>query len=89
MRRGHQKIFDIVILNRAHSLDSAAASVLGFEVIHSHTLNISQRGHRNDGIFIGNKIFVGNIIYVIADGGTSRIREFIADSQDFVLDDTE
>ena len=41
MGGGHQHIFNIVVVNGLHALDTLAAPVLGFEVIHCHTLDVA------------------------------------------------
>ena len=80
---GHQKLFDIVIFNGLHSLDSASASVLAAEIIYGHPLNIAKLGHRNDSIFPWNQILCGKIIDIISDGSSSLIAVFVSDCKDF------
>ena len=41
MGRCHQKLFYIVVIDSAHTLDSLAASVLTAEIINGHTFDIS------------------------------------------------
>ena len=75
---GHQKLFDIVIFNGLHSLDSASASVLAAEIIYGHPLNIAKLGHRNDSIFPWNQILCGKIVYIISNSSSSLITIFVS-----------
>ena len=51
---GHNQIFDIILIDGLHSLDSLTASVLAPKVVHGHSLDIAQLSHGNDGALIRN-----------------------------------
>ena len=85
----HQKLFDVVIINSLHSLDSSAAAVLAAEIIYSHTLDITKLCHCDNRILSRDQILCGNIIYIVSDGSLSVIAVFLSNSQDFFTDHTE
>ena len=84
----HQQIFDIVLINRLHSFDTSAAAVLCFEIIYSHTFDITETGHGNNSIFPRNQILHGDIQFVITDFTASVIAVFLSDSTHFCLNNT-
>ena len=48
VRARHQQFFYVVILQRLHSLDALAASVLALEVVQCHALDVAKLRHRDD-----------------------------------------
>ena len=82
----HKHFHDIIILNGLHSLNSLASTVLAFEIIGSHTLDIANFCHGNDRIGFRNQIFHGNIKLIVSDLGSSVIAIFICNFQNFCAD---
>ena len=76
MSSSHQKLFYKVVLYSLHPLDAAAAAALTAEIIHCHSLDITQIRHGYNRIFSGNHIFCRNIIDVITDGSPALIAVF-------------
>ena len=89
MSCGHQKFFNIVILNGLHTLDSSAATVLAAEVINRHTFNITKLGHCDHGILSRDQILCGNIVYIVSDGCLSVIAVFLCNGKDLLTDHAE
>ena len=58
MGRGHEKIFDKIIIDSGHSLDTLAAAPLGTEIIYSHSLDVSETGHGKNCIFKWYKLLI-------------------------------
>ena len=88
MRMHHQKIFDIIIFDRLHSLDSLTTSVLCTEIINCHTLDIAKGCHGNDCIFSRYHIFHTDIEFIKSYFGSSVVTVFISNRFDFCLDNT-
>ena len=65
MRRSHEKVFNIILLNSLHPLNSLTASILALKIINCHAFNITPICSGNYHIFIWNHIFHRNIIFVI------------------------
>ena len=82
----HKHFHDIIILNGLHSLNSLASTVLAFEIIGSHALDIANFCHGNDRIGFRNQIFHGNIKLIKSDGCSSLISVFITDHKDLFFD---
>ena len=89
MSRRHQQIFDVILINGLHALDTTAAAVLCLEIIYSHTFDITETGHGNDGIFLRNQILHRDIQFVITDFTASVVAIFFSDSAHFCLNDTQ
>ena len=85
----HQKIFDIILINRLHSFDSTTTAVLCLEIIYGHTLDITKTGHGNDGILLRNQIFHRDIQFIIADLTASVITVFFGNRSHLCLYDTQ
>ena len=85
----HQKFLDVIVLYRLHTLDSFAAAVLAAEIVHAHTLDITEFCHCDHGIGHRNQILHGNIIFIISDGCSSVIPVFVSDRKDFFPDHAE
>ena len=79
------QLFDIVIIQSLHSLDSFAAPVLTLEIIPGHTLDITKLRHGDYHFFLRDQIFHGNIKFIVSDGGSSWICIFIANLFQFLL----
>ena len=73
----HKKIFNKIILNRLHALDSFTTTILSLKVINCHSLDITKFCHSEDYIFSWNHIFHGNIIFIKSNLGLSFISKFI------------
>ena len=69
----HQKFLDVIVLYRLHTLDSFAAAVLAAEIVHAHTLDITEFCHCDHGIGHRNQILHGNIIGIKAVNQDSEI----------------
>ena len=85
----HQKIFDIILINRLHSFDSTTTAVLCFKIIYGHTLDITKTGHGNDSILLRNQILHRDIQFIIADLTASVITIFFSNRSHLCLDDTQ
>ena len=85
----HQQLFNIIVLNGLHTLDSSAATVLTAEVINRHTLDVTKLGHCDHGILSRDQILCGNIVYIVSDGSLSVIAVFFCNSEDLLADHTE
>ena len=82
----HHQFFNIVIIKSLHALNSLAASVLAAEIIHCHTLDITQFCHSDHSIFPGNHVLHGNIKGIKTNRGSSVITIFIGNLQHFLTD---
>ena len=81
----HEKIFNIIFLNGLHTFDSLTTTILGFKIINSHTFDITQTGHGDNGIFVGNQILHIDIIDIITDLTATIITVFICNFRNFFL----
>ena len=88
MRGRHQKIFDIILINSLHSLNTTTTAVLCLEIIYGHTLDITKAGHSDDSILPRDQILHGNIQFIITDLTASVIAVFFSNSTHFCLDNT-
>ena len=84
----HQQIFDIILINSLHSLNTTTTAVLCLEIIYSHTLDITKTGHGNDSILPRDQILHGDIQFIITDLTASVIAVFFSNSTHFCLDNT-
>ena len=84
----HQQIFDIILINGLHSLNTTTSAVLCLEIIYGHTLDITKTGHGNDSIFLRNQILHGDIQFIITDLTASVIAVFFGNSTHFCLNNT-
>ena len=87
--RRHEEVFDIIILNGLHSLDSLATAVLGLKIVHRHALDIAKLRHGNDRILVRNHILDGNVEFVISNLTSSVIPIFDSDDLNLFLDDAK
>ena len=85
--RCHEKIFDEVLIDGLHSLDSLSAAILALEIVHGHSLDVSKIGHRNYSVIVGDQVFHGHIIFK-ADLCPSVVTVFLGDHKDLFLDHT-
>src|SRR5699024_11086390 len=83
---GHQKLLDVIILNSLHALDTFAAQVLAAEIVDGHPLDITQVGHGDHGIYVGDHVLHGNIKFIEPDGGSSGIAVFFGNLQTCLTD---
>ena len=86
---GHQKLINVVILQRLDALDSSSAPVLTAEVVIAHPLDITQLRHRDDDIPAFDQILDAHVIRGEANLCSSFIPEFLGDLQQFSSDHTE
>ena len=84
----HQEILDVILIDSLHTLDTAPAAVLRLEIIYGHTLDVTETGHGNDGIFLRNQILHGDIQFVITNFTASVIPVFFGDNTHFCLNNT-
>ena len=85
----HKQFLNIILINGLHSFNTFSASVLAFEGIHRHTLDISEFCHSDDRIFSWNQIFHGNIVYIKSDRGPSLIPIFVTDQNQLIFDHSQ
>ena len=83
---GHEEFFYIILVQLLHTFDSLASTVLGFECIVRHSLDISKLCHRDDNIFSWDQVFHGDIKLIESDGCSSLISVFITDHKDLFFD---
>ena len=88
MRGRHQQIFDIILINSLHSLNTTTTAVLCLEIIYGHTLDITKAGHSDDSILPRDQILHGNIQFIITDLTASVIAVFFGNSTHFCLNNT-
>ena len=88
MRGRHQQIFDIILINGLHSLNTTTTAVLCLEIIYGHTLDITKAGHSDDSILPRDQILHGNIQFIITDLTASVIAVFFGNSTHFCLNNT-
>ena len=88
MRGRHQQIFDIILINSLHSLNTTTTAILCLEIIYGHTLDITKAGHSDDSILSRNQILHRNIQFIITDLTASVIAVFFSNSTHFCLDNT-
>ena len=88
MRGRHQQIFNIILINSLHSLNTTTTAVLCLEIIYGHTFDITKAGHSDDSIFPRDQILHGNIQFIITDLTASVIAVFFSNSTHFCLDNT-
>ena len=84
----HQQIFDIILINSLHSLNTTTTAVLCLEIIYSHTFDITKTGHSDDSILPRDQILHGDIQFIITDLTASVIAVFFGNSTHFCLDNT-
>ena len=85
----HQKFLDVIFIDRLHSLDSLATTVLGTEIIKAHSLDVAKFCHCDHSVGYRNEILHGNIILVKSDGSSSLITVFFCNQEDFLTDNTK
>ena len=85
----HQQIFDIILINSLHSLNTTTTAVLCLEIIYGHTLDITKTGHSDDSILPRDQILHGDIQFIIADLTASVITIFFSNRSHLCLDDTQ
>ena len=83
----HQKILNIVIVDLLNALDAASAAVLDLEVVHCHSLDVSERSHRYDCIDIRDQIFSSDVGKILIDLASSVVAELFCNDIDLILDD--
>ena len=86
---GHHQILNVILIDGLHTLDSLAATVLAFEIIRGHTLDITQIGHGNNHVLLRNQILHGQIKFVKADAGPAIVAVFICNYGNLFLDDAQ
>ena len=89
MGSGHQQLFNVIILNGLHSLDSLASTALAAEIVHGHSLDVSQLGHSNDHVLPGDQILHGKVKFIVSDGSSSVIPVFVGNCQNLFSDDSQ
>ena len=89
MCRCHKQFFDIILIDRLHSLDTFTTTILTFEIINSHSLDISKFCHCDHSIFSRDQIFHGNIINIKSNLCSSFIAIFVTDQCNFIFDNSK
>ncbi len=85
----HEHLHDIVILDRLHTLDSLAATVLALEIIGTHTLDVTDLCHGDNGICLRDQILHRHIILIITDLRSSIITVLVCNRKNFFSDYTK
>ena len=89
VRARHQQFFYVVILQRLHSLDALATSVLALEVVRCHALDVAKLRHRDDHVLIRDQILGCQIKHVALDARAAVIAVLVADDLNFLFDHTK
>ena len=85
----HKQIFDIILIDCLHPLDTFTATVLALKVVAGHTLNVAKICHSHYHVIIRYQIFCRHIIFIISDCRSSLISIFIRNDDDFFSDYAE
>ena len=85
----HKELFHIVRIYCLHALYAFSSSVLGFECILRHALDIAKLCHGDDHIFLWDQILHRDIKLIVADLRPSVISVLVLDDKDFLLYDAQ
>ena len=76
MRRSRDQIDDVVVVDRAHTLDAFASAVLSLEVVGIHALDISLVRHGYNNVLISDEILILQLRVVIYYLGSPVVAVF-------------
>ena len=89
MVRGHQQIFDVVLVDRLDALDPAAAAVLHVEVVHRHALDVAELGARDHDVVVRDEILDVDVAHVDLDAAAAVVAVLLRDLVQLVANDAE
>ena len=91
LHSGHQKVFDIVILDRHQPADSAAAAVLRLEFVCGHSLDVSEIGSCDNAVLVFYKIFNFELgkIRVVVNLCFTFVSVLLRDNLHFIADNAK